>query len=109
LNGPNSLPRPFTFDVRGAGGFWAVEFDFECPEAAEYNFEREQFSMLVQARAFENGLVVMGMSGGAALDGSKGDTIIFSPPYNVTREEIEEIVNIFIQSTEDVLRQHKKH
>jgi len=29
LTGPNSLALPYTFDVRGGGGFWAVEFDFD--------------------------------------------------------------------------------
>ena len=61
--------------------------------------------MLVQARALENGLIVMGMVGGANLQGTKGDHIILAPAYNVTKEEIEKIVGIFVKSTEEILRE----
>lgn len=105
LRGPNTLAAPFTFDIRGGGGFWAVEFEFDCPEGAKYDFKGEQFAMLLQARALTNGLVVMGMCGGANLQGTKGDHMIFAPAYNVTKEQIETIVDIFVQSTEEVLRE----
>jgi adenosylmethionine-8-amino-7-oxononanoate aminotransferase len=62
--------------------------------------------MLVQARALQNGLIVMGFVGGANLEGTKGDHIILSPAYNVTKEEIEKIVDIFVSSTEEVLREY---
>ena len=59
--------------------------------------------MLVQARALKNGLIVMGMVGGANLEGTKGDHIILAPAYNVTKEEIEKIVDIFVKSVEEIL------
>ena len=62
--------------------------------------------MLVQARALDNGLIVMGMTGGANLQGTKGDHIILSPAYNITKEQIEKIVDIFSQSVEEVLKEH---
>ena len=62
-----------------------------------------QFAMLVQARALKNGLIVMGMVGGANLEGTKGDHIILAPAYNVTKEEIEKIVDIFVKSVEEIL------
>lgn len=62
--------------------------------------------MLVQARAFENGLVCMGMNGGANLQGTKGEHIIFAPAYNITREEIEKIAELFVKSVEDVLKRY---
>ncbi|KAF9479594.1 hypothetical protein BDN70DRAFT_906231 [Pholiota conissans] len=102
LTGPNSIAAPYVFDIRGAGGFWAVEFEF-----GDYNFGGS-FAMLVQARAMENGLVCMGMNGGANLQGTKGEHIIFAPAYNITKEEIEKVASLFIQSVEEVLKTHNK-
>lgn len=96
------MALPYTFDVRGGGGFWAVEFDFSDNVV---DFQGESFAMLAQARALRNGLIVMGMVGGANLDGTKGDHIILAPAYNVTKEEIEKIVNIFVNSVEEILRE----
>ena len=61
--------------------------------------------MLVQAQSLQNGLIVMGMVGGANLEGTKGDHIILAPAYNVTKEEIEKIVEIFVESVEEILRE----
>ena len=107
LTGPNSLALPYTFDVRGGGGFWAVEFDFSSDKNNKFfvDFKGQSFAMLVQARALENGLIVMGMVGGANLEGTKGDHIILAPAYNVTKEEIEKIVDIFVNSVEEILRE----
>lgn len=62
--------------------------------------------MLVQAQALENGLVCMGMNGGANLEGTKGEYLIFAPAYNVTKEEIEKITAMFVQSVGEVLKTH---
>ena len=104
LTGPNSLALPYTFDVRGGGGFWAVEFDFNS-ENNNIDFKGQSFAMLVQAQSLQNGLIVMGMVGGANLEGTKGDHIILAPAYNVTKEEIEKIVEIFVESVEEILRE----
>jgi adenosylmethionine-8-amino-7-oxononanoate aminotransferase len=109
LTGPNSLALPYTFDVRGGGGFWGVEFDFTIDNNNNngiiVDFKGESFAMLVQARALQNGLIVIGMVGGANLEGTKGDHIILAPAYNVTKEEIEKIVDIFVNSVEEILRE----
>lgn len=104
LRGPNALAAPFIFDIRGGGGFWCVEFDFSL--ASPLNMEGKNFALLVQSRTFANGVDVMGMNGGANLEGTKGDHIVFAPPFNVTSKEIEKIVAIFIQSVEQILREH---
>jgi 4-aminobutyrate aminotransferase-like enzyme len=64
LTGPNSLALPYTFDVRGGGGFWAVESDVSSGNNNNkivVDFNGQSFAMLVQARALQNGLIVMGM------------------------------------------------
>lgn len=97
-----STAAPFVFDVRGGGAFWGVEFDFDAPEAKGYKFA-QPFAMAVQGQSLSNGLIIIGMTGGAALDNSKGDTSIFAPAYNVTREQIEKIVDVYVKSVEEIL------
>ena len=99
----NARASPFVFDIRGGGGFWAVEFDFSTSQA---DFKGERFAMLVQARAMVNGMIVMGMTGGADLDGKNGDHIILSPAYNITKEEVETVAKVFILTVEEVLDEY---
>ena len=62
--------------------------------------------MLVQAQCLEEGLVIMGFTGGATLDGD-GDHVILAPAYNITEKEVVTIVDILCQSAEHVLDAHK--
>lgn len=61
--------------------------------------------MLLQYRAFENGVSLIGMTGGSNLEGTKGDHIILAPAYNVTTEQIEKIAAVVIESVEEILRE----
>jgi len=61
--------------------------------------------MQVQAKAMENGLVLMGLTGGANIEGTKGDHIMLSPAYNTKKSEIEEIARLTILSVEQSLRE----
>ncbi|KAJ7729418.1 hypothetical protein B0H14DRAFT_3617335 [Mycena olivaceomarginata] len=83
------LSTRFTFDICGRGGFWGIEVDFDGPEAVMLDFKRQQFAMLVQAHVLEHGLVIMGMTGGVNLQGTKGNVILLAPVYNVTTQEVE--------------------
>ncbi|KAG6897829.1 hypothetical protein C0992_010634 [Termitomyces sp. T32_za158] len=103
LKGPNAVAAPYTFDIRGGGGFWGIEFDFT--DATNLNFGKEAFAFRVQARALELGLVVIGMTGGSNLEGTKGDHVLLAPAYIVTKEQIEKIAAIFVQSVEEVLKE----
>lgn len=105
LQSPNAIAAPFTFDIRGGGMFWGIEFDFTCPDVAKLDFKGQKFAMLVQARCLANGLIIMGFTGGANLEGTKGDHCLLSPAYNVTRKEVEEIVKIFVGSVEEILKE----
>lgn len=109
LQGPNAPAAPFTFDIRGGGGFWGIEFDFTTPEAAAagLDFKGKKFATLVLATCMAKGLIIMGLSGGANVEGTLGDFCILAPPYNVTEEEVEKIVDIFVASVEEVLQEAK--
>jgi hypothetical protein len=93
----HSLSTPFTFNIRG--GFWGIEVDSDGPEAMTLDFKRQQFAMLVQV----DGLVIMGMTGGANLQGTKGD-VILSSAYNVTVQEVEKM---FGDSVDAALKAHQ--
>lgn len=88
--------------------FWGVEFDFGSPEATLYNLKNKQFALLVQERCFANGLIIMAFGGCANLEGTKGDHCLLSPAYTVTKEELEKVVDLFVRSVEETLREHIK-
>lgn len=108
LESPNAIAHPFVFDIRGGGLFWGVEFDFETEKAkaTSVDLKGEAFAMLVQAKALENGLVIIGMAGGSNLAGTKGSHILLAPAYNTTEKEIETIVETLATTIEQVLRQY---
>lgn len=103
----NARAAPFVFDIRGGGGFWAIEFDFSTSQA---DFKGVAFALLVEARAMLNGMIVMGMTG-AGLDsvGKKGGHIILSPAFNVTKEEVETIAKVLVLTVEEVLDKYNVH
>jgi E3 ubiquitin-protein ligase TRIP12 len=82
----NHLTHSHVFDVRGGGSFWAVEFDLTGPEGQRLYLKGQRLAMVRQARCIENGLIVMGRTGDANIEGTEGDHILFSPAYNVTLE-----------------------
>ncbi|KAE9398555.1 hypothetical protein BT96DRAFT_957548 [Gymnopus androsaceus JB14] len=108
LRGPNAFASPYVFDIRGGGLFWGIEFDFESPDAAKVDLKGQKFAMLAQARLLQKGLVVMGFVGGANVEGTKGDHLMLSPAYNVTKSEIEKIVDVFARVKAAKQKQEKE-
>lgn len=105
LLAPNSLAAPYTFDIRGSGCWWGIEFDFDIPGARKVDLKGQSFAIAVQQRALDKGLIIMGMAGTASLDGKKGDAILLSPAYNITKEQVDTIVDGFIETVEEVLQE----
>ncbi|EKM50677.1 uncharacterized protein PHACADRAFT_130094 [Phanerochaete carnosa HHB-10118-sp] len=103
LLSPNCIAAPYVFDIRGAGCWWGVEFDFDGPQCRRLDLKGANFAIVVQQRALDKGLIIMGMTGTATLDGSKGDVIMLSPAYNITKEQVEDIVTVFVATVEEVL------
>ena len=85
---------------------WGIEFDFDSPEATQYDFKGKQFAPLVMERCFSKGLIIMAFGGGANLEGTKGDHCLLSPAYTVTTEELDKIVDLFVGSVEEILKEH---
>lgn len=95
-----SPAKQFVFDIRGAGLFWAIEF--ELPSAVEKAFGRLRFSIRLQMRAFKKGLLILGV-GRPDREGLEGEHILLAPAYNVTESEIGEIVNLVVQTIDETV------
>ncbi|TVY67524.1 putative aminotransferase [Lachnellula suecica] len=78
-------------NIRGKGLFWALEFvkdkTAKEPLSPEFNF-----GYRVQRKAFKAGLAVY--MGAGTIDGKRGDHIILAPPFTISHQEVENMVNI---------------
>ncbi|THU90840.1 PLP-dependent transferase [Dendrothele bispora CBS 962.96] len=106
LRGANALAAPYTFDIRGGGLFWGVEFDFDSPGAKKVDMKGKGFAMEVQACALENNMVIMGFTGACSMEAGKGNHVMLAPAYNITQEEVEKIVDVLVKSIEQVLKEN---
>jgi adenosylmethionine-8-amino-7-oxononanoate aminotransferase len=88
-------------DIRGRGFFQAIELVADRKNKAPYPADRKLF-MKIRAQAFANGLICYPVGGNA--DGINGDVVILAPPYNVTDDELTEIVGKTAMSIRQVLK-----
>lgn len=84
-------------DIRGRGALWAIEFVRDKatkePFAVEHGIARG-----IRQRGLEHhGISLQPYSG--TVDGLSGDHIMLSPPYNVTSEDLE----LIIEKTKNVI------
>ncbi|KAG8870372.1 hypothetical protein FRC20_011944 [Serendipita sp. 405] len=96
---------PYIYDIRGGGCFWGIELQIPDSILEGQYFKKERLAGRVQARAMENGLVLMGMSGG--VDGKKGEFLMLSPAYNITETEMDELTRRLVKSIMEVLADSK--
>jgi adenosylmethionine-8-amino-7-oxononanoate aminotransferase len=87
-------------DIRGRGLFWAVEFVTDRATKAPFDpalllHER------VKAAAYEHGLACYPMGG--TIDGKHGNHVILAPPYIVTPDQVQAIVERFGDAVEAAL------
>lgn len=106
LTAPNAVAAPYVFDIRGGGLFWGIEFDvIPLVESMRKKFGADAtFAALLQTLCFDKGLIVMGFGGGANLEGTMGDHILLAPAYNVTKEEVGAIVDVTVNSIEELIK-----
>jgi len=85
----------FVGDIRGRGLFWAVEFVANKTTKSPFSEERLMGPLVVEA-AFEQGLSIqLGICNTGA---ERVDCVIISPPYNVKRHEVSQIVHMLKQA-----------
>ncbi|KAF8746923.1 Domain Homologous E6-AP Carboxyl Terminus with, partial [Rhizoctonia solani] len=114
LRGPEARAAPYISDIRGGGLFWGVEFDIPDAELPRINTRYQlstgsgqnlpnnrRFGTLLQDMTMDKGLIAIAMTG--SVDGKRGDHLILAPPYNVTQEELELIVDRAVESVERLL------
>ncbi|KAL6720503.1 hypothetical protein ACLMJK_002427 [Lecanora helva] len=78
-------------NIRGRGLFWGIEF--VADQATRMPFDPSlEFGLRVQKKAFEFGVAIY--PGAATVDGATGDHVLIAPPYIVSNNELENIVEI---------------
>jgi adenosylmethionine-8-amino-7-oxononanoate aminotransferase len=87
-------------DIRGRGLFWAIELVQDRGTKAVFD-PRLKMNERVKKEAYDRGLGCYPMGG--TIDGLQGDHVILAPPYTVTAEEVEMIVERFGAAVEAAL------
>lgn len=103
--------HPYVGDIRGRGLFWGVSVCFAIPwrtillislpqiEFVQDRVTKEpfdpkiRFSFRLQEKGLQPGYGISLYGGSGTVDGVNGDHVLLSPPYNVSKEEIDIIVD----------------
>src|SRR5213075_3031563 len=76
-------------DIRGRGLFRALEFVADRETRSPFEPER-RVAERIKSAALDQGLAIYPTAG--TVDGRCGDHVLIAPPYNVTAQEIDRIV-----------------
>jgi adenosylmethionine-8-amino-7-oxononanoate aminotransferase len=104
LNKLQELYRhPMVGDVRGLGLFTGIEF-VKNKDSKDPFDPSLKLNTLICSRAFEKGLICYPGNGGA--DGVHGDHVLIAPPFIITEEQCDAIVEILDASISEVTQEH---
>jgi adenosylmethionine-8-amino-7-oxononanoate aminotransferase len=87
--------HPYVGDIRGMGLFRGIEF-VQNKESKEPFDPRLNVAQRIKETAFSKKWSICLYPGSGCVDGIRGDHVIISPAYNITREDVE-----FIAATVD--------
>jgi adenosylmethionine-8-amino-7-oxononanoate aminotransferase len=87
-------------DIRGRGLLLALELVEDRPTKAPFDAALKLHER-AKAEAFARGLLIY--PGGGTADGRLGDHILLAPPYNVTNDELEMIVDMLSDTLDAIL------
>lgn len=92
--------HPNVGDIRGRGLLQTIELVAERSSKVPFD---PGFALHERAKAdaFARGLLIY--PGGGTIDGRSGDHILLAPPYNVTDDELEMIVDLLAETVDAVL------
>jgi len=82
---------PCVGDVRGVGMLWGVEF-VKDRKTKEPFPAKMYFNHRVGDLAFERGVIFYPVGG--CVDGERGDHVLIAPPFVISKEEIDEVVDV---------------
>lgn len=92
--------HPNIGDIRGRGLLLALELVADRPTKAPFDPELAMHQR-AKDEAFARGLLIY--PGGGTADGRSGDHILLAPPYNVTDDELETIIDLLAQTLDAIL------
>jgi adenosylmethionine-8-amino-7-oxononanoate aminotransferase len=92
--------HPNVGDIRGRGLLQAIELVADRATKASFD-PALAMHQRAKAGAFDRGLLIY--PGGGTIDGRLGDHILLAPPYNVTDEELDQIVDLLGQTLDAIL------
>ncbi len=87
--------HPHVGDIRGRGFFQGLEIVEDRETAEPFSPDARMYDRVMR-KGFDNGLIVYPTGGN--VDGVKGDQIIVAPPYNATLDELDEIVDLLVET-----------
>lgn len=92
--------HPRVGDIRGRGLLQAIELVEDRETKSPFD-PALKLNERAKSDAFARGLLIY--PGGGTADGQAGDHILLAPPYNVTDEELETIVDLLGQTLDEVV------
>lgn len=84
--------RAYVGDIRGRGFMWGIEFVSDKASKTPFPVEKK-VAGTIHATGLSEGFGISLLPGGGVADGVNGDVIVIAPAYNVTKEEMELIVD----------------
>jgi adenosylmethionine-8-amino-7-oxononanoate aminotransferase len=92
--------HPHVGDIRGRGLFQGIELVEDRETKAPFDPDRKLHAK-IKAAAFEAGLICYPMGG--TVDGQRGDHVLLAPPFILTEDQVEELVDKLGQAVETAL------
>jgi hypothetical protein len=92
--------HPYVGDIRGRGLLQAVELVEDRATKSPFDPSLAMHQR-AKSEAFERGLLIY--PGGGTVDGRQGDHILLAPPYNVSDDELDMIVDLLGETMDAVL------
>jgi adenosylmethionine-8-amino-7-oxononanoate aminotransferase len=89
-------------DVRGIGMFCGIEFVKDQDTKAPFSPSQKVNAMIFNT-AFKRGLITYPGAGGA--DGINGDHTLICPPFIITKDQIDTLVNILRETIKEVIKE----
>ena len=87
--------HPKIGDIRGRGLFFGVELVRDRGTQEPFD-PTQKLHARIKALAFGSGLICYPMGG--TIDGKRGDHILLAPPYIITDDQIDELVDTLARS-----------
>lgn len=98
--------HPNVGDIRGRGLFLGVEFVSDRATKEPFDPARKVHARM-KSTAMDNGLMIYPMGG--TIDGVHGDHALIAPPFIVTKDDVEQIADLFSQTVRQVFETTRGH